>query len=456
MKGTGVLTRNDFIKIFLAALIIRGAHIIFLVAIGVGVTAPDSGLYLDRADWFFRTGAFLFGPAGAPVPDYERVYGYTLVLAGLKSVFGSILLPAVIFQSLVDSVTVCLIGAVASRIGRRVGLLAAILTILWPNMVLHSTLLLSDSLALAASVGGIFFFVRTLERRSVKQAVWMSVCFGVSLAIRPAALPLVPVISVILCGYFFWYGTLRSPFLAVVVGFLPLVFAALFLMPQVLRIEQNFGTYRITAQQGTHLLNWVTAEIYAESRGGTRGQWASEFEQEAIHRAADIPNTAAFKQSDIRVALAWEKLSEIAPLDIAVTWGRAAAMNLILPSLMVHPVVQNLKSESFSNSSGTGIIDRVTSFVQRQSSGYVAITIISLTIVAIGSLFAVWGLILSGRQYPKMTLLGLGYCAYYLVLTGPVLGAKYALPFDPVLIVWTALGILGGLDRFRMLREVRV
>lgn len=456
MKGTGVLNRNDFFKIFMVALIIRGAHIVFLVTVGTGVTAPDSGLYLDRADWFFRTGAFLFGPAGSPVPDYERVYGYTMVLAGLKSVFGSILLPAVIFQSFVDSVTVCLIGAVASRVNRRVGLIAAVLAMAWPNMVLNSTLLLSDSLALAASVGGIFFFVRVLERQSSHQAVWMSVCFGLSLAIRPAALPLIPVLSIILCGYFFWCRTVRSPLHAVVVGCLPLVFAALFLMPQVLRIERDFGTYRITAQQGTHFLNWVTAAIYADSRGGTRGQWASEFEQEASRRAVDIPNTAAFKQSDIRVALAWAKLSEIAPLDIAVTWGRTAAMNLILPSIMSHPVVQGLKSESFSDASGTSFLDRVASFVKRQSSRYVSITIVSLTIVAIGSLFAVWGLILSGRQYPKMTLLGLGYCAYYLVLTGPVLGAKYALPFDPVLIVWTALGILGGLDRFRMLREVKV
>ena len=77
---------------------------------------------------------------------------YFIFLAAIVSIFGENFLPSLVIQSVIDSVTCVMIGVLGWYIYSKhwgfFGLLAAI----WPNLFIHSGLLLGDTLF-------IFFFV---------------------------------------------------------------------------------------------------------------------------------------------------------------------------------------------------------------------------------------------------------------------------------------------------------
>lgn len=90
-----------------------------------GFQIEDSGLFLQRATWLLDQGCFLTGPPDNPVPDRERMYGYIVVLAGVKALFGASLWPIALISAMLDSLSACMIAAIERRVDRACGRLRA-------------------------------------------------------------------------------------------------------------------------------------------------------------------------------------------------------------------------------------------------------------------------------------------------------------------------------------------
>lgn len=131
-------------------------------------------------------------------------------------------------------------------------------------------------------------------------------------------------------------------------------------------MQQDFDAPGLTAQSGTHLLNWVASEIYADSCGGTRAEWAARFDAKARERAADLPARADFEQPQLCVALVLEKLGALPPGDVALAMHRGAAGNLAVPSALSHPLVRAMKTGSFDATAAQGFAGRIAAFLQGQ------------------------------------------------------------------------------------------
>jgi len=452
--------KTSFLIIILLTLTVRVFHIAILYYFGTGFLIEDSPLYLQGADWLVRTGEFLMGPIESPHPETERMYGYVSIIALFDLIIGQPVWGVVIFQLLADCATVAFIVLSAARMGEKVGVVAGILAALWPNMILHSGLVLADTIALTAAAALLWSFIRFCEVPGFRRAVAVGVALGIGLAIRQGLLLLLPVIALLMGYIALRYRLDWRSGLAVFLA--PLVISALFLLPQVERHrEASGGRIVLTAQTGTHFLYWVTAEVYSAIEGGSRPEWAARFNQEYVERHGDdkiLSHAGYFERSDALSTLALEKLQALPLQKVVFVWTSRGAVNLFVPSLAFHPVIRALKSQSFDQTSTSdGYASRVIRFLKNQPTAYVAALFLGFACNAFVGLFAAIGFVMGFRNNPLFSLIGVGYVSYIIVLNGPIAGAKYALPADLVIIVWTAYGLIVAETaisrRFRRIRS---
>ena len=135
----------------------------------------------------------------------ERMPGYFLFLSAIVSIFGEHFLPVLIIQSVIDSITCVLIGALGCYIYPKhfgiFGWLAAV----WPNLFIHSGLILGDSLFVFFFVWFLLSFTSFLHKPTILTAVATGAALGLATLVRPTTqfiillspilLPLILIIS---------------------------------------------------------------------------------------------------------------------------------------------------------------------------------------------------------------------------------------------------------------------
>src|SRR3546814_12840743 len=99
----------------------------------------------DGAAAWLKTGYFARGVPEGFIHETERVPFYFLFLLPFRWLFGDAVLPALIAQSIVDSSTCVVIALLGAMVSRPVACLSGLLAALWPNLIIHSSLLLTDT-----------------------------------------------------------------------------------------------------------------------------------------------------------------------------------------------------------------------------------------------------------------------------------------------------------------------
>ncbi len=105
----------------------------------------DSATYIGFAGNIMEGGNM--AGADAPGPHSERMPLYPYFLALVFSLSGGTNLGAAVsFQAIVDSLTVLAVAYLAAAIDRRWALPAGILAALWPNLIINTAYILTDTL----------------------------------------------------------------------------------------------------------------------------------------------------------------------------------------------------------------------------------------------------------------------------------------------------------------------
>ena len=168
----GLTQRHPLILIFLVALIVRCTNI--------AVVGAGGGRFIVEDDFFiqiaFEWAQFLGLMAGTPATDgfWERVPLFPLVIAFL-SLFGAANpIGIAVANSIFDAGTCVVIGLLGCRIDRRLGLVAGLVAAIWPNLVIHSGVVLSDSLFVLIFTGMLYWSARYLAQPNYRTAaLWL-------------------------------------------------------------------------------------------------------------------------------------------------------------------------------------------------------------------------------------------------------------------------------------------
>jgi hypothetical protein len=166
--------------------------------------------------------------------------------------------------------------------------------------------------------------------------------------------------------------------------------------------------------------------------------FAEKLEREGIRSEALDP----FEKSDLQVETAMEYLSKEPKTAILKAWAFGMTKNLFSPAVVDMSYLLNIERPHFFYTKGRTLLERGWNFI-KSIKGFLGWAIMgSLVWMTIIRPIQFAGWVMTVRRKPwEGLILGL-IMGYFLLVSGPVGYAKYRLPFEPVLIVFLAIGLM--------------
>ena len=434
----GTLSWQIMLVVFAAAVVARLLNIAILPLEPEIILGEDAWAYWNNATALAQHGVF------ADAPNAGRMPGYFILLAGLHWLFGPSLFWVLAVQGLLDAVICVLVAMIGARLSVSVGLVAGLLAAVWPNLIIMSASVLTDSFFLLPFTAMLYAVLRYLESGSARWAAWTGLFLGAAIMVRAVAqyLPLAMLPLVIALPWWRWRDLRRG----VAAGLAFLVAMALPLTPWLHRNVTQFDSMALTSQGGVHLHFWVLPSIYSITRGVTTTQAQEDinanFDTYSAARGLVMDEMNVFARSRVMTDFYLAELSRIPARDIAQAWGYGMGLNFFFPALAIDPRMRALSHPSFASTSHLDLISRVTSYLQEASPVYLAAAAMGLVFAVVASGLQLYGFILLARISGWIALVAAGGVLYFLLISGPIVSPKYRLPFEPGLIILQAMALV--------------
>ena len=452
------LAQRYLIGIFIAAFLVRLINALFMSA-DPGLPLLEDGDHYWRGAqaWIDRGPMMHMTSPGQYVPQTERVPLYHIFLIPFRWMFGDSVLAPLIGQAVMDSLTCVVIASLGALLGASTGLVSGILAAVWPNFIVHSGMILGDTLFVFFIALILFFSARFLMRCDLRDLILVGFLCGLATMTRPVALFLPFAMAVVAPFVGYWHGRSRrflwaTPFLLLSVALLPSV-------PLAMRNYVQFDTFQLTAQGGSHMLHWVVGHIKADVEGRTFEDIAAEL-NEGLERHFQANGIASeslspFEKSSHTFAFASAELSKFRLGVVLRVLARNAVLGVAAPAILTDPRIRKQQSGSYYNVEARGLWARVVQFVEGNNPNYLFWFFGALIIGFIGCLLQLFGFVMLARRATLASCFAALAICYFLLANGPVSLPKYRLPYEPVLIVCQAIAMLWIWRRLRRLMDMR-
>lgn len=443
------------ISVFSVALLLRLLNLALIDDFAAHAIVSDARMYWEGAVNWIEQGFFSVPTEAGFVPETERVPLYHLFLIPFRLVFGEAVAPPLLVQCVVDAGTCLLIAKIASMIDRATGIVAGFFAATSFNMVLHTSLILAETLFLFLMAGLLLFAAKFVARCELRYAVIAGICCGLATITRPVALllPLAMAAAVPFIVRYHGYGWRRG----ILAMSLVLISAVIPVSPLLYRNLTQFDTMQLTHQSGAHMLYWNVGTLKALESGrpfSFETQELNEKLQERIDRiVGPNKNLTAFEISNHQIAVARKELAAMPVRAVIYGWVYGAALNLASPTIALDSRIRRLNKSSFFYTKGKNVFEKVGNFLADNNPVYVAVLTSSIVarIVTLGLQAFGWVVMIRRLFWPAF--FGTLFILYFLLINGPIGSPKYRLPFEPVLIIFQAYAVVNLIHRWRRLRR---
>jgi len=215
------------------------------------------------------------------------------------------------------------------------------------------------------------------------------------------------------------------------------------------RNYQQYGSTALVSQTGTHLLGWVVPATYQYSGQGSY-QEGQQLAREGLASALqhdqleELPSNP-FDGSSYQTNVGKDILFELGFLNVLKAWVVGSTINLLAPSVAYAPALRAMEHPSFYETKGSGIVEKLFNYI-KNSNGFLYLSILAVgTVISIIftmlALIGVFKMIVALPPITTTTLLLL--VGYFLAVTGPIIGVKYRLPIEPILILFVTYFFIG-------------
>jgi hypothetical protein len=432
-------------KIFLAALIVRIAYDFALYhAMGdQGLLGADSLDYVARG----RILASAIGAGDIRGWDWLGRDPFTMPLfawtTALTAALSQSLAPLtfIIFQGALDSLTCVIVYKIASEFDDRIALPAAIAATVNPTQIVMAGLYYPDTQFVFFIAVFLFGAIRWLRTPAWPAALYIGLGFTGAALTRILVAPF----GFALVFFLLIVALIRRQLRwAVVAQFA--VITVIFLIPLGIISARNiakYGSWSLTPQTGMHLNGWIVP-LVREAKDGTPWRKTYEVLQQRVRARFNPMSENPFKRSQQYSEIALEELARLGPAAVIKAWAYGTAINLAAPAIILSPPILHVPRTGFYATPGTSMPDKIYNFLFRSDNRLYAQALLigafGLLLVRLVQLMGLATLLRESQHIPGILLL-LGWCAFILLVNGPVASPKYRLPIEPALMVFAGAGL---------------
>jgi len=369
----------------------------------------------------------------------DRMPLYPLFLAACRALFGDTPRAVALLQALLGAGTCAMIARLGLFVSRPAGIAAGLLAACSATLVVYSAQILTDTLSLFMMTAAFLATAHFLQRPSLAMAAATGVAAGLALGTRPGVALLLPAMAVLILA-----RTIRTDFRRAVISVvLFCVAAALPVTPLVVRNYVYFDRFGLTSQSGVHLANWIVPLLRQRQDGTPYETSVNKMNaafDDAVRRAPDAYRDP-FQQSSLYTTLARVELASIAPMTFIKAWIEGAATNLFAPAALGDPRVRSMEKPSFFATPGQSMLERSVHYFKSSSVIFAVVIIAGVAGSILSIALSAIGFVRLCRERAGWAALAAVPVVYFLVLTGPVVSAKYRMPMEPSLIVLAGIGL---------------
>jgi Dolichyl-phosphate-mannose-protein mannosyltransferase len=422
--------------VFFLALSVRLLNLVLLKGDGSFFAEPDASSYwalgaaLAKPDTFWPT----------LLAMTDRMPLYPLLLAAVEATVGDKPRAVAFIQAVMDAGTCALIAALGALISPLVGLIAGILAALSVTLIVFSSQVLTDTPFLFFFTAMLLAGARFLLRPSSVAALLAGLAGGLSIAVRPAALILlaaaVPVAFIVARARGRRLAGAAAAALLFAAG------AAAPIAPVLLRNMIHYGTLSLTSQTGDHFAFWIVPLAIQRANGTPYQESVDRMRALYQRRLADHdPSVDAdpFRRAAVLTQIAREEIAQVPRLAIVEAWLEGMVVNFGAPALLDDPRVRALPKPSFYNTLGANLWQRTRVYLFDDPGLFQVLLVGGLAGMLFFLALESIGFVMLAQTLPWAAVLAGGVLAYFILLNGPVIGPKYRLPMEPILIVLAAI-----------------
>jgi 4-amino-4-deoxy-L-arabinose transferase-like glycosyltransferase len=440
-------TTRQLLWIALFAIALRLAYQALMLQFGGSFhNGSDSEKYLIVAREFLAGG---FGNHSGE--QLERMPLYPAFVAAIFHLFGMENLRAVAtIQAFVDALSVIGIGVAARAMSDRFAAPSALAAAIIPNFLVHASYVLTETLFIVFFVWGLAALLWSLRRNTLTLLIAGGLLFGLALMTRPVMIhylaALVPALATAL-----WLHGKALP-RATALAFIPAVLILAFAAPRAIDHYRHYGHLSLTAQEGTHLLNWFYGCLASATPCAERGRVVEETRPIAEARIAALGKDKdnPFAVSAVESRLAVEKILATPP-SLIITSMSAGMFRVLMQTGFYESFAQFRQAPAFlSAMPGNSMSERLANFVAaNKTNGFMLLWVAAQIALLLSRLVQFGGLVHGLREpaYRGATFILVATIAYFLVLTGPVASPKYRIPIEPPLLILFGMGWAWMRDR---------
>ena len=162
-----------------------------------------------------------------------------------------------------------------------------------------------------------------------------------------------------------------------------------------------------------------------------------------------ISDKNPFDKSNYKMRVAKDILMELGVINMLHAWTAATVINLSTPSIAYMPVVRSMDHPSFYSTIGDGAINKLFNYVKNTDN------LLYLLLITIGTVTSLVFLYLSlfgfyiilkttctNKNNLEILLFSVVIIAYFIIITGPIVGVKYRLPIEPLMTLFSTYAII--------------
>jgi len=447
-----------YVYIFLLSVTVRLIYQSILIQNSGIYLTPDSSGYIELASNIILYGE-MYPVLNDVIPDIYFMPIYPYFISILFKIFGSYVYePILIVQAIIDSTTVIAITIIAAHINKNLAIIVALLSSLWPNMIVHASYILTDTLFLAFFTWALCCCVLSFRSKHLYVLLIASgLLFGAAIMTRPILIYFpVFLMPSLACMYIF--EKKMKFYKSVLIASIPIIIMAICVSPRFYETYKLYNKPALTMQKGIAALHWYYPCI--------RTTWGcGENHQDIMHEMEELVLEEAKNYSiiernnpaildDIRSRLAVEKILELPKPQIIKGLLAGVITGLFHTSFSRIAHQLNLKRGTILDAKyGDNLFEKLENSTQMFSNIKFAIVwAVALCALIISRVVQFVGVVhVCNKSNDHKIAIFLFICAaYFIIINGPIGDAKYRLPIEPMLIIFFTIGMKVMLGKLKV------